>query len=197
VRVKGDRDRMPHPHIARADASILVVVDVQEPFAKAMADRQSVAKNIATLIHVARIVEAPVIVTEQNREKLGPTVAELSSVLGELKAYQPIDKMAFSCCASEQFIKQVYDSGRDTLVLTGMEAHVCVQQTALDALNLGYKVHIVSDAVTSRRREDWTIAIEKLRHAGAVISSMEMVAYEWLERGDTPQFKAAMQHLRW
>ena len=188
---------MPHPHIASRESSVLVVVDVQEPFVKAMEEREAVTKNISTLIHVARINEVPVIVTEQTAAKLGPTVPELASVLTELQVYDPIDKQAFSCCASPEFIQRVYDTGRDTLIITGVEGHVCIQQTTLDALNLGYKVHVVSDAVTSRRPHDLDVAMEKLRHAGAIISSTEMIAYEWLGEGGTPQFKAAMQHLKW
>ena len=188
---------MPHPHIARAESSILVVVDVQEPFARAMPDRESLTRNITTMMHVARINEVPLIVTEQTAAKLGPTVPELATVLTELEAYDPIDKQAFSCCASEQFIQRVYDMGRDTLILTGVEGHVCIQQTTLDALNLGYSVHVVKDAVASRRPEDFDVAIEKMRLAGAVISSTEMVSYELLGQAGTPKFKAAMQYLKW
>ena len=188
---------MPHPHVARSDASILVIVDVQEPFARAMADRERMIANITTLARVARINGAPVIVTEQNAARLGPTVPELASVLKELEVYEPIGKMAFSCCAVEPFVQRVYDSGRDTLVLVGMEAHVCIAQTALDALNMGYRAHVVQDAVTSRHREDFQVAMEKLRHAGAIISTTEMLAYELLGEAGTPQFKQAMQYLKW
>ena len=105
--------------------------------------------------------------------------------------------MSFSCCGSEDFVQRVYDSGRDTLIITGIETHVCVQQTALDAMTLGYKLHVVSDAVTSRRREDWSAATDKMRHAGAIISTTEMVAYELLGKAGTPEFKAAMAYLKW
>lgn len=188
---------MAHPHLARAEASVLLVVDVQEPFARAMADRAALTKNICALAHVAKISEVPLVLTEQNSQKLGPTVPEVASVLTVLGAYSPIDKMSFSCCAADGFVQRLYDLGRDTLIVTGMETHVCVQQTALDALSLGYKVHVVRDAVTSRRREDWETAIDKLRHAGAVITSTEMVAYELIGKAGTPQFKAALQHLKW
>ena len=188
---------MPHPHISSAQSSILVVVDIQEPFAKAMADRAALVKNTSALIHVAKAVGMPIIVTEQNPEKLGPTVPEIKKPLEEVGAYQPLPKMAFSCCAADGFVKRVYDTGRDTLVITGMEGHVCIQQTTLEALNLGYKVHVVQDAVTSRRREDYAAAIEKMRHAGAIITTTEMAAYEWLGAAGTPEFKAAMQWLKW
>ncbi len=188
---------MSHPQLARPDSSALVVIDVQEPFAKAMEERERVTRNIATLVQVARITDVPVVVTEQNIERLGPTVPELSAVLSELDLYDPINKVTFSCCSEEAFVQRVYDMGRDTLLLTGLEAHVCVQQTALDAMNLGYKVHVVSDAVTSRHRQDWTVAMDKLRMAGAIVSSTEMLAYELLGRGGTPQFKEAMHYLKW
>ena len=188
---------MPHPHVARSNSSILVVVDVQEPFAKAMADRDTMVSNIITLARVARINQVPIIVTEQNAKRLGPTIPEVASVLKELEVYDPIDKMVFSCYASEPFVQRVYDLGRDTLILVGMEAHVCIAQTALEALSLGYRAHVVQDAVTSRRPADFRIAMDKLRHAGAVISSTEMVSYELLGEAGTSQFKEAMQYLKW
>ncbi len=188
---------MPHPHLATAETSALVVIDVQEPFARAMQDRAALAKNITTLVRIAKIVGAPVFVTEQYPEKLGPTVPEIRLALEETGVYQPLGKLAFSCCAADGFVERIYQAKRDTLLLTGMETHVCVQQTALEALSLGYKVHVVSDAVTSRRREDWTLALEKLRHAGAIISGTEMAAYELLGRAGTPQFKAAQEFLKW
>ena len=188
---------MPHPHLARRESSILVIVDFQEPFAKAMADRDDIAKRIATLTHVAHIVGMPVVVTEQSPEKLGPTVPELQSTLAELDLYDPISKTTFSCCASETFVQRVYDTGRDSLILAGMETHVCVQQTALEAMNLGYKVFIPGDAVTSRHRDDWTAALDKMRHAGAIVTTSEMTAYELLGAAGTPEFKAAMAYLKW
>lgn len=188
---------MPHQDLATAASSALVVVDIQEPFARAMADRERLAGNVVTLIRVAHIAGVPVLVTEQNPEKLGPTVPEIRSVLEELGLYKPVGKLTFSCCAADGFVQQVRKAKRDTLLLTGMEAHVCVQQTALEALTLGYRVHVISDAVTSRRRDDWQVAMAKLRHAGAVISSTEMIAYELLGRAGTPQFKAAIPYLKW
>ena len=188
---------MPHPHLASADSSVLVVVDVQEPFAQAMPDRADLTKQITTLVRVANGIGLPVLVTEQYPEKLGPTVPEIREVLEELGLYSPLGKMTFSCCASEDFVQQVYDSGRDTLIVTGIEAHVCVQQTVLEAMNLGYKVHVVNDAIASRRPEDRAIALEKMRHAGAIVSGVEMIAYELLGRGGTPEFKAAQQYLKW
>ncbi len=188
---------MPHPHLASAAQSALVVIDVQEPFARAMADREALARNICTLARVAKIAGLPIFVTEQYPEKLGPTVPEIRATLEELGVYQPIAKLAFSCCAADGFLQRLHETRRETLVLTGMEAHVCIQQTALEALTLGYQVHVVSDAVTSRRREDWALAMDKMRHAGAVISGCEMLAYELLGRAGTPEFKAAMPYLKW
>jgi len=183
--------------MARPDASILVVIDVQEAFARGMADRDKVTANIATLVRVARINQVPIIVTEQNPSRLGPTVPELSSLLKEMSSYDPIGKMAFSCCAVEPFVQRVYDSGRDTLILVGMEAHVCIAQTALDALNMGYRAHVVQDAVTSHHAGNLSAAMDKLRHAGAIITSTEMVAYELIGEAGTPQFKQAMEYLKW
>ncbi len=188
---------MPHPHLARAESSVLVVIDFQEPFVKAMAEREAVAQNIGKLARMANVLEVPILVTEQNTERLGPTVPEVREVLEEVAAYHPIDKLAFSCCSVDEFVQRVYDSGRDTLLITGVEGHVCVQQTTLEALNLGYKVHVIRDAVTSRQPHNLELATEKMRHAGAMISSTEMIAYELLGKGGTPQFKAALKFLKW
>ncbi len=188
---------MPHPHLAVADSSVLVVIDVQEPFARALADRERLTKQITTLIRVAKIVGLPVLVTEQYPEKLGPTVPEIRDTLEELGLYAPISKMAFSCCAVDGFVQRVYDSGRDTMIITGIETHVCVQQTVLEAMSLGYKAQVVSDAVASRLPDDRAIALDKMRHAGAVVSSVEMIAYELLGQAGTPEFKAAMEYLKW
>lgn len=188
---------MSHPQLAHAPSCVLVVIDWQEPFAKAMSERATVAKNITTLLHVAKIIGLPVIVTEQNAEKLGPTSPDLRGTLEELGYYKPINKMAFSCCSVDSFVKSVYDTGRDTLLITGLEGHVCVQQTVLEALNLGYKAHLIRDAVASRRAYDLDLAVEKMRHAGAVISSTEMLSYELLGQAGTPEFKAAAQFLKW
>ena len=188
---------MPHPHLARASNSILVVIDFQEPFARAMVDRQLVANNITTLLHMARIHKLPVLVTEQNNTKLGPTVPELTSTMEQLEVYDPIDKSNFSCCGSEEFLERLYGTGRDTLIMTGLETHVCIQQTALEALDLGFKVHVIRDAVASRHDLDKDTALDKLRHAGAIISTTELASYELLERAGTPEFTAAMKHLKW
>jgi nicotinamidase-related amidase len=188
---------MPHPQLAHAEASVLVVIDFQEPFVKAMAERETVTENIGKLIHLAQVLEIPILVTEQNVERLGPTVPEVREVLEEAGAYRPIDKLAFSCCSVDEFVQQVHDSDRDTLLVTGVEGHICVQQTTLEALNLGYKVHVIRDAVTSRLPHNLELATEKMRHAGAMISSTEMVAYELLGEAGTPQFKSALKFLKW
>lgn len=188
---------MGHPQLAHAPSSILVVIDWQEPFLKAMPERMAVAKQITTLLQLAKVLALPVIVTEQNPEKLGKTAEDLRSILEELGYYRPISKLAFSCCSEDAFVQRVYDTGRDNLLITGIEAHVCVQQTTLEALNLGYKAHVVRDAITGHSQPDLELAMEKMRHAGAIISSTDMLAYELLGQAGTPEFKAASAFLKW
>ncbi|MCH7554345.1 MAG: hydrolase, partial [Chloroflexi bacterium] len=184
---------MAHPHLARADSSILVIVDYQEPFARGMEDSGPVADNIITLAHVAKIVGVPILVTEQSPEKLGPTIPKLQDPLSELGVYDPIPKVSFSCCGSEDFVQRVYDSGRDTLIITGIETHVCVQQTALDLASRDYDVYVCADAVGSRGRIDHEQALARMRQEGVWVTTVESVLFELCSRCDAARFKPMLE----
>ncbi len=127
----------------------------------------------------------PIFATEQYPQGLGASIPELVELLPERGA-----KTTFHCCSVPQLLEQLYARKIRHVTLAGIEAHVCVAQTALELLNLGYRVQIPADAVGSRHAMDWEFALRRLEHAGAVVSTSEAVLFEWAERSDRPEFKA-------
>ncbi len=127
----------------------------------------------------------PVWATEQYPEGLGPTASELA----ELIPLRP-SKTTFHCCTVPQLLEQLYGRQIRHVTLTGIEAHVCVAQTVLELLGLGFRVQVPADAVASRSKVDWEFALRRLEHAGVVLSTTEAVLFEWTERSDRPEFKA-------
>jgi nicotinamidase-related amidase len=178
-----------------ADSCALVVVDIQEKLLPPIFNKEALLKNSQLLIRLAKILDLPIIVTTQYSKGLGSTVPEIASLLEDVPAF---DKLEFSCFGSDQFRSRLkaLPGNRNTVLLCGMEAHICVMQTALGALNQGYLVHIASDAVGSRAEWNWKIGLERMKSAGAVISSTEMMMYELLRCSGTPQFKELLKHLK-
>jgi nicotinamidase-related amidase len=141
---------MRHPQILQADRSILVVVDMQEPFLRHIFERERVLQNCRLLIQAANILKVPVVATLQYAQKMGGVVPEIAEVLPQ--GCEPIDKMCFSCYGSEPFRAALMASERTQVVVCGVESHICVMQTALDALGAGFQVQVPEDAVSSRSR---------------------------------------------
>jgi nicotinamidase-related amidase len=160
--------------------AILIVVDVQEGF-RSYETFDQVAANCAKLLSGARILEIPVLVSEQYPKGLGHTVAEVG-----LRDEQVIEKTIFSAVRAEGFRL----SGRDQAVVCGIETHVCVNQTVHDLLQRGVEVHVPAEAVGSRHQLDYERGLERLERAGAVVSTVETVLFELLGRAGTPEFKA-------
>jgi isochorismate hydrolase len=165
---------------------VLVVVDVQDKLMPAIADKESVVSNILRLVKVCHLTGIPVVVTEQ--EKLGNTVAEIKN---ELSAETAVQKIHFNCFSCEDFTERVKKTGRKTLILAGVEAHICVTQTALHALSL-HNVQIVNDAVSSRLTDNRNVALQRMRDAGATITSTEMFIYEILQKAGTDEFRLVL-----
>ncbi|TNC98907.1 MAG: isochorismatase hydrolase [Gallionellaceae bacterium] len=166
----------------------LVVIDVQERLCAAM-DQSVLAqltKNAGILLESAVELGVPVIFTEQYVKGLGPTLSELR---GRVPTASAIEKMTFSCCGNEAFIKQLKDSGRTQIIISGMETHVCVLQTVIDLLAEGFDVHVVKDAVMSRSNDNRQIAMEAMTLAGAVPASTESVVFQLLKVAGTDSFK--------
>jgi len=174
---------------------LLVVVDVQERLFAAMdvERRDEMIRNIKTLCTTAMRLSLPVIVTEQYPRGLGHTLPELRTLLD---GAAPIAKTAFSCCGSPEFIGRLRALAVDQVVLTGVEAHVCVLLTALDLLAQGFRVSIVADAVCSRRREHHELGLIQARQAGAVVTATETLVFQLLGSADSDVFREISKLLR-
>jgi nicotinamidase-related amidase len=173
----------------------LVVVDIQEKLLPPIFNKEALVKNSQLLIRLAKILDLPVMVTTQYTKGLGPTVPEIASLLADVT---PTDKLEFSCFGSDAFRSHLkaLPGDRNTVLLCGMEAHICVMQTALGALNEGYLVHVATDAVGSRAESNWKIGLDRMKAAGAVMSSTEMMMYELLRCSGTPAFKELLPYLK-
>ena len=175
------------------DASVLIIVDIQDRLANAMQVKDQVINNCLHLIELAKLYKIPVILTEQYPKGLGSTV---EAIRNALSAYQSIEKSSFSCCGEPNFSEAISDLMRKTVVLTGMETHVCVLQTCLDLLQQGFHVHLVKDAVCSRSKENWETGIEFMRDAGAVITCSETVLFQLLKVAGTHEFRAISKRIK-
>jgi nicotinamidase-related amidase len=178
-----------------ADQCALVVVDIQEKLLPPIFEKERLLRNAQLLIRLAGILGLPTLATTQYCKGLGNLVPEIASLLPEVK---PMDKLEFSCFGSKEFTAALKGlrGRRNTVLLCGMEAHICVMQTALSALEQGYIVHVASDAVSSRSKWNWKIGLQRMRDAGAVISSTEMMMYELLRASGTAAFKELLPYLK-
>jgi nicotinamidase-related amidase len=178
----------------RADECAVAVIDIQEKLWVAIHEKERLLRNAKLLVRLARILSLPVIVSTQYAKGLGPTSAEIMSLL---PGVTPVDKLEFGCFGNGDYCSAVARlAGRNTLLLCGMETHICVLQTALGALNAGHTVHVAADAVGSRTELNWKLGLERMRTAGVVISSTEMMIYELLGQAGTPAFKEMLRYLK-
>lgn len=166
--------------------TIAVVVDVQERLYPHIHEHEAMARRCAMLIRGLRILEVPILVTEQYVKGLGKTIPIVAEALGEHDAYE---KISFSCCGDGAFESELLSYARHQVVLMGIETHVCVLQTALDLLASGNTVVIVEDCVSSRTEVDKRVAIERIRHAGGIITTAESLLFELLRNAGTDTFK--------
>lgn len=175
--------------------SVLVVVDVQERLFNAMdaERRDDMVANVKILVSAARRLDVPVLVTEQYPKGLGRTLPELRTLLGDTA---PFEKTAFSCAGADGFLDQIHALGADHVILTGIEAHVCVLLTALDLLTRGLRVSIVADAVCSRRPANLEIGLGQARQASAVVTATETVVFQLLGGADSDAFRELSKLLR-
>jgi nicotinamidase-related amidase len=171
--------------ITSADTA-LVLVDVQAKLAPAMHDKEALLENLRRLVQGVRILGVPILWTEQNPAGLGPTLPEIADLLPDQK---PVSKFSFSCCGSEQFRNELSALNRKNMLIAGIEAHVCVYQTAADLIHLQYEVQIVADAVASRTPENRLIGLEKSKSVGACLTSTETVLFELLKDAKSEKFK--------
>jgi nicotinamidase-related amidase len=178
-----------------AEQCALVVIDIQEKLLPPIFQKEQLLRNAQLLIRAAAILKIPALVSTQYAKGLGGTVPEISSLLAGTES---IDKTLFSCFGSDAFccVLKRLPGKRNTLLLCGMESHICVAQTALGALREGYLVHVSSDAVSSRAEWNWKVGLERMRAAGAVISSTEMMIYELMRSSSSAAFKELLPHLK-
>jgi len=179
--------------ILNKDDSILVIVDIQESLANVMSERKKVVENSLHLIEISKLLNIPVILTEQYPKGLGHTVNEIKEAL---PSYAPFEKMTFDCCKGPAFLENIGNLKKKNIILTGMETHVCILQTCLSLLKNGYKVHLVKDAVCSRTKDNFIAGIEMMRDAGAVITCTETVLFQLLEKAGTEEFKAISKRIK-
>ena len=172
--------------LMKAEHSVLLVIDVQDRLVPAIHENDRVIANTAVLMKVAARLGVPTLVSEQYPKGLGHTVSGLTDLMPATGA---VEKVHFSCMADAGFALRFGEVGRRQAILAGVEAHVCVGQTALDLLENGTKVFVVNDATSSRRPESHATAMARLRAAGASIVTTEMVVFEWLHKAGTPEFK--------
>jgi len=171
----------------------LLVVDIQDKILKAMARPDEVVENTIKLIKGFKILNCPIFVTEQYPEGLGGTVKAIKKFIDDIEIYE---KSTFSCCGIDNLVNKFRSSKIDQIVLCGIEAHVCVWQTAMDLIYENFSVSVVRDAVCSRKDSDMNTAVDRMAVAGINITTTEMVLFELLERIDVDEFKPILKLIK-
>ena len=180
---------MRHHFVADRQDSLLLVVDIQQAMLKVIDVWPETVRRVNQLIRSANLLGIPVLLTEHYKKGLGETIPEVKGTLEDAAFYQ---KEYFSACLEDDFLETVRKFGRRQIIVTGMEAHVCVLQTTLDLIHSGYQIHLVRNAVASRYKEDWETAVELFRDAGAVITTAEIVIFQWICRSNTDDFRSIL-----
>ena len=166
--------------------SLLVVIDIQGTLAQKMHDKPFFIENLKKMIKGAHILDVPLLITEQIPQKLGPTLPEIAALFPD---FQPIPKASFSCCGEPEFMKKFNAIGRTQILLTGIEAHVCVYQTAIALKSLGYEVHLLADCISSRTAENKLTAIERMKTEGIKLTTVEMALFELMKIAEGEKFR--------
>jgi nicotinamidase-related amidase len=172
------------PELMTPQDTVLVVVDVQEKLMPLIAGSRRIIWNLRRLLDGAEAVDLKVLATEQYPQGLGRTVPELVGRLGDVP-----DKLSFSCGGCEPFASSLAKAGASKVMVSGIEAHVCVQQTVLDLLANGYRVYVPVDAVGSRYAIDYETGLKRMESAGATMTTTESALFEWCQQSGTPTFK--------
>ncbi|MDJ0807089.1 MAG: isochorismatase family protein [Gammaproteobacteria bacterium] len=183
--------------LSQAQTSQLLVVNVQEKLVKAMpkADRDTMVSNINRLTQTARSLDIPVILSEHYGKGLGETVPEIMQHLPPGTVAK--DKLTFSCCTAPGFEEELgQEEERKQIVIVGLEAHICVLQTAAGLQQWGYQVFVVEDAICSRNASHRKNAIQRMRHGDVRITNSESVAFEWMSDANHPHFSEISQLFR-
>jgi len=185
---------MRHPKLLSADRAALVIVDVQEAFRPAIVEFDRIVKRIAIMASGAQLLGVPIVLTEQSPAKLGRTAQEIVDVLPA--DIRPLEKTAFSSCGASGFLDQLQRQNRKQIILAGVEAHVCVNQTAHDLLAADCQVHLLHDCVSSRNPDDKVVGIQKMLQSGVIPSSVEMALFELMQNATHEQFRAIQKLIK-
>jgi len=172
--------------LMRSERSSLLIVDVQERLAPVMSDPRRVIHNCTLLLRAAARLGVPVVVSEQYPKGIGPTVFDLREWM---PAEGALSKMHFSAAEEPTILNRLEATGRPQVVVAGIEAHICVLQSAIGLRDKGFEVFVVADACASRREDSERLAFDRLRDAGIAVVSLEMVLFEWLHVAGTAEFK--------
>ncbi|WP_394232015.1 isochorismatase family protein [Niallia oryzisoli] len=175
-----------------AEKACLVVVDIQRKLATIVDESESIIENTAKLVQGMQALEVPILWLEQNPSRLGPTASEISQHLDG----HPITKIAFSACQEEEFMEAIRMNGRTQFIITGIESHICVYQTARQLKEQEFEVEVVVDAVSSRTKENKKIGLTKMQSLGILPTSTEMILYELMQQGDHDQFKTILRLIK-
>lgn len=175
-----------HPIILKKETSALLIIDLQEKILPVIRNVDNVIENTIKLIKGFKTLNLPIYFTEQYPKGLGPTSTK---ILSELKGYNAIQKMSFSCFGAEDLFTELRSKKLHQIIVSGVESHVCVQQTVLDLLANDFQVNVAADAVSSRREFDFQISLDRMRTLGAEITTTESILFELLEVCGTPEFK--------
>lgn len=177
----------------KRDDAVLVFIDVQGRLAAIMHDKEALDANLARMIGGAKLLELPILGTEQIPEKMGATNEPFRSLLDGV---QMIGKSTFSCCGEPEFMEALQAVGKRQVILVGIEAHICVYQTAIDLLEEGVEVFVVADAVSSRAPENRALALQAMRDAGARVIPTETVLFALLRDAADPRFKPLLKWVK-
>ncbi|MCL2526879.1 MAG: hydrolase [Defluviitaleaceae bacterium] len=164
----------------------LAVIDIQERLAPSIHNIETLVRTTAACISGCKLLDIPVIVLQQYTKGLGETVPAIKEAIGE---FTPVEKITFSACQSQEFRNMLAETGRKNVIITGIEAHICVQLTVLELLQSGYNVYVLADCIGSRKDPSRVYAEERMRQAGAVVTTMESALFEVLGRADHPMRK--------
>ena len=170
----------------KKEEAILLLIDIQEKMMPAIKNKEELEATVLKLAKGCKILDVPILISQQYTKGLGETIPVLKEAIGE---FDPIEKISFSCCCEPSFVFALEKIGRKKVIVAGVEAHICVQQTVLDLLEMGYQVYLINDCVGSRSNNDKKYAQRRMAENGAVGTTMEAVLFELCEHAKIPKFK--------
>ncbi|MDD5701744.1 MAG: hydrolase [Dehalococcoidales bacterium] len=174
----------------KVEDTVVVVIDIQTKLWNVMYEKEALLENAHKLVKGMQVMGVPIIWTEQNPQGLGPTVPDLAQLV---PGFQPIPKLYFSCCQEKEFQQTINGLKRKSVLVCGIEAHICVFQTSMELLGSGFEVQVVADVVSSRIERNRDITLSRLQSEGVKLTTSEMAIYELLKSAGSPQFKEMLR----